>query len=110
MNEKVLEKLLSWAQSAEIFVAEQAPQVVQELLTYHLYVNIIGCVVSLLFAVLIILLILKLYEKTYDEFLTFLIGATLIIPLGTTTVSISEIMKIKLAPKVFVIDYIRGKK
>ena len=100
------------------FAAEQIPLYVQELLRYALWDAILGIIFSVAFVVAFLVCAKKAnnYLKSddnYDDFrLTILLGLLVgglaaIAFVIFTFASVSNIIKITLAPRVYVIDYLK---
>lgn len=124
MNEEITHKLqeqliglLEWLDQAAEFVVEQAPLLVQELLTYHTlagFYYVGGLVlITLLFAGIALGSQLR-YDKTGSEGAEILGMTSVIFGLISLTCSIIAgsvwipiIVKIKYAPRMFLMEYLR---
>lgn len=110
---ELLTYLLDTTKSAEGFLVEQAPMYVQELLTYSLINSYVSIGISVLLFFLMAslgLLVWKKRECIEDwPFGLVIIG---IISLGPWVPIIFETMnviKIKTAPRVFILEHVQGK-
>ena len=98
------------------FVLEQAPEIVQQLVTYH-YIYSLCCVLA---GVLFILLSVSLIgygvfngikcrwdDKKCEKYLPFIIiGCIASVPgIATFFVNLPYFLKVSLAPKVFILEY-----
>ena len=99
--------ILETLKSSKEFVLAEAPEVVRQLIEYTITIDYIAIGVGV--ALLILGLSLALYwsRDTYDRE-GFLISGVImlflaIIPLAMGT---TELVKVKTAPKVFVLDYV----
>jgi UDP-N-acetylmuramyl pentapeptide phosphotransferase/UDP-N-acetylglucosamine-1-phosphate transferase len=113
MKEQILEKLMTYLQNTEVFLSEQTPQVINELITYELYMSYakIGTFIGILILSAIILFYL-IKKEIHEE----VIGGVLCISIVLATLfgvlsvgAVNDIIKIKVAPKVFVLDKLRDK-
>jgi len=121
--EQVSAELLQWlsntAQSTTDFLTIQTPLYVQELLAWSFVYYTVWCVVSILFAVPFIYFIrqaIKEYDRTNAEdeelfcvFLIFLCSVIVISALGASCYNASQAIKIKVAPRVYLVDHILDK-
>jgi Mn2+/Fe2+ NRAMP family transporter len=100
------------------FAAEQIPLYVQELLRYALWDTILSLIlaIAILTASLIIakkvLKYLRIADYNYDleaaaHILLVVLGLSSIFSVFLTVASVSTILKITLAPRVYVIDYLK---
>jgi hypothetical protein len=114
-----LDGLESRLGKAEELVISEVPQFVSELLAYHWWGNLIWVCLGLLGLLVLAVAVyyfLKHYKKMMPEpqqgeFAFFVIGLLLILATGFTwsiTLSITKMVKISLAPRVYVVDYLRS--
>jgi Mn2+/Fe2+ NRAMP family transporter len=100
------------------FAAEQIPLYVQELLRYAMWDTIFSLIlaIAILTASLIIakkvLKYLRIADYNYDleataHILLVVLGLSSIFSVFLTVASVSTILKITLAPRVYVIDYLK---
>jgi hypothetical protein len=118
VSEEVQAKMLQYLQqfeagvkSAADFSAEQAPLVVQEFLAWEFWSNFIGGL-SCAFAMIVVLIGAFIVYKKAEEgsaerivatVLTFAFSILLLIP---TSIHLSRALKIKVAPRVVVLEEI----
>jgi Zn-dependent protease with chaperone function len=121
MNEKLqtkLSSLLEWVESATTtgvnFVAEQTPLYITELLTYNFWISLIWFsifIILLLCSVGALIYTVKYFNKhnfwheEISPFIMFYIFPILICVWGA--VEHTDWIKIKLAPRVYIVDYLR---
>lgn len=118
-NEQLLELLkylTETIKSAGDFTKNNAPSYFNELLTYELMAN--SMLISLGLILLVVsFFIIKWYrreEKTrsqeaLDVLLGFILAGCILYNITITTTSIFDIVKIKMAPKVYILDVIMKK-
>lgn len=119
MNDKLetqLSNLLTWAEQATsttaTFVAEQTPLYITELLVYNFWLSLI-CFISFALLLLISIIAPVLIVKCAKVNYFYEISPTIllfIIPIFIGLIGVSENMdwlKIKLAPRVYIVDYLR---
>lgn len=135
-TEKVMEKVLQYLESAEVFTRKEIPIYVSELITYKLYEQVLCVMLGLMTTLIIFLVVnwtIKVFFKTpyRDRYnsdyksrwdsgddsgqvipviifsLSFIFGTIIVINLVGNSI---ELIKIKTAPRVYLIDYIRGQK
>lgn len=116
MKEKLLEdaltKMTTYLQNTEVFMAQNAPEYIRQLLDYSAFANI--CLLSsVLIAIAIVLsLFFIALAKDNDEAAALMAGVTLLALLSAIVLvplSINNMYKIKHAPKVFLLDKIEEK-
>ena len=120
-------KLLEYANSVEIFAAENVPLYVEELLRYRFYEHLAKFAFPLSLFILVLALALMVkksgdkrgwadkYDSLKDSYLTaieiiavlFIVTAVVML---VNTRHIVQAVKIKAAPRVYVIDYLRGER
>lgn len=107
----VLEKVLQYAQAAENFVVENAPQYVKEFLEYEAWYHqqwiYFGFIPFLL--LLGLGMFIACLKKNEEEFLGIMGGAAIFFTLAIFTVPHSwvKLNKIRIAPRVYIIDSLR---
>lgn len=121
--EQVSAELLQWlsntAQSTTDFLTTQTPLYVQELLAWSFVYYTAWCVVNIVLMVPFIYIIrqaVKEYQRTdsqeEQDFCVFLVFLALIITgcvFGASCYNASQAIKIKVAPRVYLVDYILDK-
>ena len=105
MQEKLL-NLMKELENGIEFTKEQAPIVIQQLLTYDLTVAYVMLALSLLVMTVCIVSIYNFHEIMGDG--VALLGLVTFIGGIVLVVQISSIMKISIAPNLYVLDYIRA--
>lgn len=106
---KFMEKMLSYVNNLEQFASGEVPRYIQELLTYEMYKSIAWILVLLLPLMLAAVIIkIAIKEKEGIGGLSFLTTLFLIVSffVGVNT---KNIIKIKVAPRLYIVDYLRGK-
>jgi hypothetical protein len=120
MTEELINKLFEYLQKTETFILEQAPDFIRQLLTYKR----IGTIVSAisLFAIGTVLLIFVIYcifNPWLDKYGDRSIGSQLccFLPLflvficyGQVLYDILFLIKLYMAPKVYLLEYFRNLK
>jgi len=111
-GELILDKVLQYAQNAEEFVVREAPQYVKEFLEYEAFYHqqwvTWGSIPFILFlAITVALSCLK--KKDPEESFSACLGAIFFLFVAIMTVPHSwmKLNKIKLAPRVYIIDSLR---
>ena len=121
MNEEITnevqEDLITWIKEkidgAEGFVLEQAPLYCQELLEYAWFYNVLALGFSIAFFLTLIILTIvagkrRWFDKDVFWFSYLFFGGLLYIPILLGAInSTRSIIKIKTAPRVFILDYIK---
>lgn len=109
--EKFASKALAYLENTEVFLKEQVPDYFRQLLTYYTIQYWVGFVVIFIFTVAAALFAYKQVKKEeYDKgFAAVLAVLLLLLPSGFTVITFSKALKVTLAPKVFIVDYLRGK-
>jgi hypothetical protein len=119
MNEKLqnqLTKMLEWAERATStgveFVVEQTPLYIQELLVYNFWISLIYFLIGILILVGSMILFIKaisaMKKNDFWECSPFLTCFLLPIGMGVGLMKENtDWLKIKLAPRVYIIDYLR---
>ena len=122
MKEELLkqftEKLLHYANSAEMFANKNIPLYIEELLKFKMYENLASFVLLAITAVFLFGLAAyttKRFMSTnnLDDGGVALIGTMVLCALTISSFSYTDLMtvvKIQMAPRVYVIDYLKGKK
>ena len=120
MNEKFqnqLTSLLEWAESATKtgtnFVVEQTPLYISELLAYNFWLSLTYFVMSVLLLVISLTATYKfikyaLKQKSWESLMPFVMLFLFPIAIAISGMKINqEWIKIYLAPRLFVVDYLR---
>lgn len=115
LNDKIMEQLLPIVERTKEgiirgveIIQEQAPEVVSEVLKWNFTISLIACICGIILAFLAIPIyktVNKLVDGTVDDGMQLLAGAPLIIGLVVTFVNLNW-LKIAIAPKLFLIEYI----
>ena len=114
MNE-LLKKLLQYLEQTENFVAEQAPDIIQQFLSFQaweakMYFVIWTVVtITLIIAVLLgVFWMIKKRAESFDVFMTLLTTSALVsvVSIGIWC-NLAKLKKIELAPKVVALEYVR---
>ena len=113
---QLLEWITNTVKTTTDFTAEQVPLFVQELLTYNFYMSLAGCIVGILMTLISIGIIVSGRLKDPNDvndatqmiirFVTLIVCGTFIISGPTIALSNTEWVKIKIAPRVFLVDYV----
>ena len=111
-----MDEIMSWVKQAGEFVKDQAPDYVNQLLTYHYVMAWITIITGI--GVVLLLSVLPLmgwrsYKRSRDSlaFGCLLVGVFIlyIFPLGILIgPGLADTLKIKMAPKVFIIEHIQA--
>jgi len=119
MNDKLIEKLISYLESTENFVYEQAPDFIQQLLAYEKLSSIVGTFISgIVMFFCIFLAIYHIYNPEFEvreynsgnrtllsQMLCFM-PLLLAIPFfGQFLQCVANWIKMSIAPKVFLLEY-----
>lgn len=116
MDEDTKKLLLSWAQEGGAFVKEQAPLYAQEVLAWQFWVSILGAILGLLLIGFACYLAPKakarLEDYSGDEAVLvatvlFFLACAIVGPI-LLCVNVSTAVKVKVAPRVVVIEALRG--
>lgn len=119
--EQFAAKALSYLNSTEAFLKEQLPDYFQQILKYEFSWAIISIVVSVIFICLGVAIVKKalpMKEKNYRGDMSLTETGGLLLAVGVVLIGAFSIIgichtriatKIYLAPKVFIVDYLRGK-
>jgi hypothetical protein len=120
MNEKIqnqLTSLLEWAESATKtganFVAEQTPLYISELLAYNFWLSLSYFVISVLLIVISCVgiykfLIYSIKQKDLENNMPFVMLFLIPVAIAVEGMRVNqEWIKIYLAPRLFVVDYLR---
>jgi len=111
-GELILEKVLQYAQAAEDFVVSEAPKYVREFLEYEAWYHqqwVTWGFIPFLIFLTITIFIVCCKKNGEDEFSASIAGALffLFIALMTVPHSWVKLNKIRLAPRVYIIDSLR---
>lgn len=112
---EVLLKMLEGLEKAGDFIVEETPEVVQQLLTWHMVESIVGCLFSITIAILFCVAYSKLWKHTGDDDLHYAdsIAVRIFSALICGGVCISIVvcnfnlvwLKILVAPKLYLLEY-----
>ena len=117
---EAIDKILSTSESALAFITEQSPEMVSQLLAYHLADAIYGLVFGLLTIAAMINLVVMFKRKSAwvcDEYgdlngfgLGYLVASVTLLFFGILSIiiGISTILKIYLAPNLYILEYAVG--
>lgn len=112
---KLLEKFISYLENTESFLADQAPDFIQQLAAYYTWETVFNfyCAVGILVISIILLIVsVKVVKKSsYASDAELFAGIGIIVSAVVIIISIfilpqqySDIKKIELAPKVFLLE------
>lgn len=107
---EAVNEILSWVKSAKDMIQEQAPLLVQEALGYELLTSWLWFSVGVIFLIVGFIACIISYRNHSDEaFGAFAVGCLALLG-GILTIGqqISNIMKVELAPRVYIIEYLKG--
>lgn len=114
---KFFEKMLMYVNKGEVFLGAEIPKYIEEILTYNFYVGILGLILSVVIFSVFLIVAIKLYNakrKDFDTFGTILYSCLVIfllgIPFSFGVRDLDNAIKIKVAPRVFIIDYLKNSK
>ncbi len=114
-TEEALNQILVAIVEAKDFVIEQAPPVVSELLKYEMVESLLAIALSFLLIGILFLSTFKWCDQERDEWddwkkqkgvVFFLFITSAIILTFVVILSFCKILKILIAPKVFIIEYV----
>lgn len=117
MQEKLIAKILEYLESTEAFLKAELPPFFEEALSYYFWSAFIVLMVCLIMFVIGVYLIIKSLTELKEQYpdgwaygmvsigflmmlLSFLVG----------TFKVNQIMKVTLAPKLYLIDEFRGRR
>lgn len=102
-------KALEYLNSAEAFLKAEVPAYVQELLLYNFYSNLIGLIPLLIGASICIFILYKArkYVNNPDVIFALFPAIALVLCLAGAFDNINTIIKIKVAPRVFLIEHLK---
>jgi len=119
--EKFTNKLIQYIEQTEVFLKAETPEYIRQLLEYEVYdsvITIVAMFTALMFAAVVFLVGIYVGKKN-DYHDGSWIGAVIIGGIMSTvmaiiflvdgTANVKKIIKINTAPKVFIIDHLRGK-
>lgn len=109
---KLLDMLVLGLEKGAGLLQEELPKLAHEILEYNFYTNLLSAIVFVFIGIVIVVAVIyalrNLCDDGFDYGFTGLIGSLFItVVLGTAVVKINNIIKIKVAPRVYIIDYIR---
>lgn len=114
MKDQIANKVLQYLESAELFAKTEIPIYVNEFLTYYFFENLIYAVLLFILSLLIVFGIYKFYKHEFEDeeegakvifAIVFLLFA--LIPFGFSVGKTTKCIKIKVAPRVFLVDEFR---
>ena len=116
MNDELIEKLMDYLEKGQEFIADQAPDFIQQLLKYQWLSNLCGLIISssiflISFSVLMYFVFYPKYDQhnnlTFESMIGRVFGgmATLFFLIPITS-CIDVLMKISIAPKMFLFEYL----
>jgi len=104
---KAIEEIISWVKKAGDILEEQAPLLVHEVLEYEILTSWIWITIAVII-LLIAILLLWLVIKDNDEGIGTTITIVLIVPsLCTIGMQINDIIMATVAPRVYMIEYLK---
>jgi hypothetical protein len=113
MEQKLAEELIVWLQSSRQFITKQSPEVIQELIRWAWVSNIVQLMLAMVFVAVTVALILKGVQASkkdpydYESRAVFLLmasGLPGIISLIMICDSVSTLIKVYTAPKLYVLQ------
>lgn len=111
MNKELAQKVLEMLTAAEGFVLEQAPDVVQQLLVWQFWSSVVGFVICLVVFFVCAWAVWRLF-KSADNYgpdpVIIIPSVAVIISTLIGCISFFNALQIHLAPKVFLLEYLRG--
>jgi len=102
LTKDMLTEVLEMVKSTKNFTVEQAPDYIKQLLAYQLISNCASIVICALF--IIASIIIPFYFN--DFAVNLFCGVAIFVFFVGSILNINNIIKIKVAPKVFIVDYI----
>ena len=112
-SEEFLEKLAETGVS----LLDQAPEYCQELLAYGLWSNLISGTLALLSVVAVIVLTVRMFLKAQEEFEGFVAACFTVMSLlaclllgGVAYDNLADALKTQVAPKVYIVEQLKGLK
>ena len=117
---KFIEKSLAYLSSAEAFLGKEVPSYIQELLTFKFYESLVFLGFGLFFIVITVLTLKYVWKLTEDKhgdardvprfFIGIFgtLGIVLVTFIGLMDSSVT-LIKIKTAPRVYLVEYFKGK-
>lgn len=115
INQEIAKKLLTWLQNGEDFVLTQAPDVAQQLITYHWYKSVIALFIALFLLGWFTFFVYRVFKaneiERYDKEFYIMIhvfGAVFsgIPGLIISFESISSLLMLTFAPKIWLLEYV----
>ena len=113
--EKLMDLLINGIEKGTELASGELPKLMEEILQYEFYSSLTFLSLNL-FILIVIPILAFLYHKKHSEdlgdgiMISLIASFILISPLIVVLKNTDNLIKIKVAPKVFVIDYIREKK
>ena len=109
VTNKFMEKMLAYVNKGEVFLEGQVPKYIDELLTYNMYQSLLWVFICLCILAGVCFICKKLWEEG-GEAILILVLVAFFFGLTTTVAmvdNLSTAIKIKVAPRVYIIDYLR---
>jgi len=114
MTKEIAQEIIKILKNTGGFVAEQAPDVVNQYLTFQIkmtsiYLGISGFICTVILVFFLIWIVLSIKDKWYDDISTFTIAGTFInlIPFFWFLCELRSYIMIRTAPKVFVLEWLK---
>ena len=115
INEEKINEVLNWvtgiANNSTDFVLEQAPLYAQELIAYTLTINTVVFIIGIVLIIIAISCLIASTKKTRgfsDDVLLIIALHVTLISAFCLMCSVPNLIKIKTAPRVFIMDHIRN--
>lgn len=107
LNE-LIEYLTDTIKSTGGFIQEQAPDIISQLIDYKvmLYTNCLW-IFGIISAILLFIGILNIIFSEYNKEVGVMLLVISIIPIIVTTSNYIALLKISIAPKVYILDYLK---
>lgn len=121
VTKEILQNLLSYMKDTEVLVKKEAPLAIQELIkykTFMAYLSVCGGFIGFIIFSIIAVVCWQYCPWQSSEIspsgiflgIGFFIGLVIALTSGITfTCSIPELVKWKMAPRIAILDYLRGK-
>lgn len=115
MKDKILEKLMQWAESLENIASEKLPEFATEIVnwcaSYHYILFVCFVILSIFFFILTIVFICESTKNEYDNDGAVVGGLVCLLlfisSIGISTYNYIHYYKCVVAPKLVLIEYIR---
>lgn len=112
INEEAVKEIIETVRDSKNFVLAQAPGVAREIITYSRASNILALIVALLFVGLAAKFVYLSKASTGDDGGTgwaIAAGLLFVIALIVIPLSIDDLIKTYVAPKLYILDYLLEK-